>query len=81
MIIHAVLLAGVLLGSAAAKTERFGIFAGHNLGRNREPLRFAERDAERVAGVFRELGSIDPANMRVLNAAWSSAARSFPWTT
>src|SRR5688500_8498383 len=57
------------MGAAHARTERFGIFVGHNLGRDREPLRFAERDAEPIAGIFRELGGMDPANLRILKAA------------
>lgn len=66
-------LAALLATLSQAATERFGIFAGHNLGQGREPLRFAERDARRVAGIFRELGGMDPANVRVLAAPGRAA--------
>src|SRR6478752_2155731 len=71
-------LAGCLLGAllatashptaAHAEANRFAIVIGANAGDADEPtLRYAESDAERLAGVLRALGGFQPENVITLN--------------
>ena len=66
-------LVGALLTAAAprpalAEPNRFAVVIGANAGDADEPtLRFAESDAERVAGVLRTLGGFQPENVITLN--------------
>lgn len=61
-------IAALLSGSRAhAAVRRFAVLIGNNHGASVEmPLRYAESDAERMAGVLRELGGFQPADLVVL---------------
>jgi hypothetical protein len=69
------LLASVLAAVCAAAPARAGIVryavvAGNNLGlASAEPLRFAERDAERMGELLVDLGRVLPENLAVLRGA------------
>lgn len=77
---------------AFAGTKRLAIVFGHNGGQGPRPaLRYAEADAARVAKVFAEAGSVEPANLKLLQGRpvselfaaleWAKAqARSNPQT-
>lgn len=53
------LLAWVMFATPAAAAVRFALVAGNNLGRDADrPLRWAEADAQRVHGLFTELGGV-----------------------
>jgi hypothetical protein len=53
------LLSGLALAAPQEGTRRFAVIVGANEGdHNDGPLRFAERDAERVAEVLEQLGSV-----------------------
>jgi hypothetical protein len=57
-----VLLLGLLgvVGGARAETRRLAILVGNNVGAGaRPPLRFAEEDVNRLAGVLAELGGFE----------------------
>lgn len=59
---------------AEAKTHRFAVIAGNNVGQRHEALlRYAEDDAERVAEVLRELGAFPEDHVRVLKGAGPDA--------
>ena len=65
----ALALALALPDAARAQTHRFAILAGHNTGSDHTtPLRFAEKDAEKMAQLFRSLGRIDEEHLVVLKA-------------
>lgn len=63
----AVALAVLLLATRSAHAEsRFALSVGHNLGQGTdEPLRWAERDAERMDALFGQLGGV-PEDRRIL---------------
>jgi hypothetical protein len=47
--------------------RRFALVVGHNIGNHRTlPLQFAEKDADKMALLFRELASVPEANVRLL---------------
>ncbi|MCK6530737.1 caspase family protein [Myxococcota bacterium] len=55
--------------AALAAPERFALLVGADVGRPGEArLLYAESDAERVAAVFRELGSVPERNVRLLRS-------------
>lgn len=61
-------LAAAASRPALAEPNRFAVIIGANAGDADEPtLRFAESDAERVAGVLRTLGGFQPENVITLN--------------
>ncbi|HEX6835378.1 MAG TPA: caspase family protein, partial [Polyangia bacterium] len=61
---------------ALAEPNRFAVIIGANAGDADEPtLRFAESDAERVAGVLRTLGGFQPENVITLNDLRASEVR------
>ncbi len=66
------LLATLLLGTGAtAQTTatRFAMVVGHNLGDSRTvPLRFAVKDAEKMADLFVGLAGVPATNVRTLNS-------------
>lgn len=66
-----------LLGAAPQSGVRTHLIAvGNNQGRADEPeLRFAERDAERVADVLRELGRVEPSDELVLRGTSADGFR------
>ena len=70
-LVRAACLFGVLLAAsstALAEPNRFAVIIGANAGDAEEPtLRFAESDADRVAGVLRTLGGFQPENVVTLN--------------
>jgi len=54
-------------GSAGAAASRYAIVVGHNIGnQDEEPLRFAERDAERFLDTLAELGQVADGNSRLI---------------
>lgn len=56
-----------LLAPAARAEWRLALVIGHNLGEPEEdPLRFAERDAERFARILLELGGVRPEDLILL---------------
>ncbi len=69
--IAACLLAALAIAAARpalAEPNRFAVVIGGNAGDADEPtLRYAESDAERVAGVLRTLGGFQPENVVTLN--------------
>ncbi len=66
--------AASLLPSAAE--IRLGLVVGNNTGSGqRPPLRFAERDAKKVADVLRQLGHFDPNLLLLLQAGGLSGVR------
>ncbi|NTX53231.1 caspase family protein [Myxococcus sp. CA039A] len=69
---------------AQAGTRRIAVLVGHNVGSGeRPPLRYAEADAVKLAGVLSELGDVPPSDLIVLQgenlatvrAALDAAAR------
>ena len=63
------LLLGSLVGSAAAEPVRHALVVGADEGGGQlEKLQYAERDAEKMAGVLVELGSFDEELVTVLYA-------------
>ncbi len=65
---------GLLAGPASAQVRLVAI--GNDFGRDHEPrLRFAERDAERVAQVLRELGRVSAEHETVLRGADAELVR------
>jgi hypothetical protein len=62
---------------ARAEVQRYALVVGANQGTDQEPLlRYAERDASRVAKVLRTLGDISPENLVLLtNTDAPSVAR------
>lgn len=69
---------GVLLGAAlAAPAQRYVVAVGSNVGAGTdEPLRFADRDAERVAHVLADLGDVPGEHVVTLRSADADAVRS-----
>jgi hypothetical protein len=65
------------LGSSRALAdERYAIVIGHNHGDADEaPLRYAERDAQKLAGVLKELGEVRSENTVVLLGESADAVR------
>ncbi|MBU8899618.1 caspase family protein [Corallococcus sp. M34] len=62
------LLVGVS-SSARAETFRIAVVVGHNTGAGSQPpLRYAEADAVKVAGVLKELGGVKPEDLRLLRS-------------
>jgi hypothetical protein len=67
MVLGLVLTATAATAEAEAQERRYAIIMGANDGEpDQVPLRFAERDAERVAEVMRSLGGVAPQNLVVL---------------
>jgi hypothetical protein len=65
--VGALLLLALVALPARADPNRFAVIVGSNRGdRDEVVLRFAESDAERVAGVLRTLGGFAPENVIVL---------------
>ncbi len=63
------LLMAALLQPAVAAERRYAVVVGANIGgHDQEPLRFAERDAERTAGVLRELAGVHQEDLVLLLA-------------
>jgi hypothetical protein len=61
--------AAMLIGLAAhADTRWAAVVVGSNLGDGEAPLRYAERDATKVARVLTELGTVAPEDLVQLNA-------------
>lgn len=59
-----------------AARERYALIVGANLGgRGTEPLRFAQKDAEKMADLFRSLGRIPEQNVVVLLAPEADGLR------
>ena len=75
----AALLLGTLLTAATpafAESNRFALIIGANAGDADEvTLRYAESDADRVAGVLRTLGAFPPENVVTLNDSRASEVR------
>jgi hypothetical protein len=78
----AVLLASLATAAPGARAKepaagrRFAVVVGNNLGLPRsEPLRYAERDAERVAGLLEEIGGVGRENMTLLLGQGPDAVR------
>jgi hypothetical protein len=60
-------LAVLLLANSAYAVERYAVIVGHNVGaRDEVTLRYAEKDAQRVYDVLKDLGSFRPENMLFL---------------
>ncbi|MDD5305715.1 MAG: caspase family protein [Deltaproteobacteria bacterium] len=74
------LLATAGAGARAEETasgRRFAVVVGNNLGLPRsEPLRYAERDAERMADLLVEIGGVARENMTLLLGEGPDAVRS-----
>lgn len=69
MIATTSLLAAALLQPALAAERRYAVVVGANLGgADQEPLRFAERDAQRAAAVLEDLGGVHQEDMVLLLA-------------
>lgn len=65
------------LAAASARTERFAVIIGNNIGAADEPaLRYAETDALRVYDVLRGLGGYEPTNMALLRGEDADTVRS-----
>lgn len=66
-VLTCVAVVAMLLGASPAAAEsRFALSVGHNLGRaTDEPLRWAERDAERMDALLGQLGGV-PEDRRIL---------------
>jgi uncharacterized caspase-like protein len=63
-------LAALLVAVEAEATVRFALIAGVNHGRSDDPeLRYAERDAERIAEVLTSVGDFHPENVILLKNA------------
>ena len=63
------LLAAALLQPAVAAERRYAVVVGADLGGpDQEPLRFAERDAERTAAVLRDLAGVHQEDLVLLLA-------------
>jgi hypothetical protein len=63
------LLAAALLQPAIGAERRYAVVVGANLGGpDQEPLRFAERDAERTAAVLRDLAGVHQEDLVLLLA-------------
>ena len=75
----AAILLGTLLTAATpafAESNRFALVIGANAGDADEvTLRYAESDADRVAGVLRTLGAFPPENVVTLNDSRASEVR------
>jgi hypothetical protein len=75
----AAIVAAILLsaGTAAAdEVTRFAVIAGNNIGlASAEPLKYAERDAQRMAGILSEIGGVAPGNLSLLEGAGPDALR------
>jgi hypothetical protein len=70
----ALLLAGALAGTAAARTHRYAVVVGNNEGGPESGwLYFAEQDADRVAQVLVELGGFPASQVTVLHGARRTA--------
>ncbi|MBJ6764883.1 caspase family protein [Myxococcaceae bacterium JPH2] len=64
----AVMLVG-FASAASAETFRIAVVVGHNTGAGTQPpLRYAEADAVKVAGVLKELGGVKPEDLRLLRS-------------
>ena len=71
-----VALAAAAPGRAGAGVVRFALVVGNNRGDpTSEPLRHAERDAEKMRGVLAELGGIPSENMVLLQGAGADEVR------
>jgi hypothetical protein len=68
------MLLGLHAGSASAAVTRVALVIGNNRGvGDQAPLAFAERDAERVYQVLRDLGGFAPANIVLLQGSQAPA--------
>jgi hypothetical protein len=66
-LLAATLVALFLARPAGAETTRYAVVVGNNIGlASADPLRWAERDAERMAGLLVDLGRVLPENLAVL---------------
>jgi len=71
-----VLLPLALAATARAETRRVAVLVGHNAGSGlRPPLRYAERDAEKLARVLGELGGIAGKDLLLINGQPVAAIR------
>jgi hypothetical protein len=67
---------GAAVRPARGEVSRYAVIVGNNEGdRGEAQLRYAERDAERVASVLIDLGGFPPANVVTLLAADADAVR------
>jgi hypothetical protein len=61
---------------AAGQVERFAVVVGNDLGQPPDvPLRWAESDAARVAGVLQEVGGVPPQNLVLLRGRDAEGVR------
>jgi hypothetical protein len=69
----AVIAAAFLLSAraaAAAEVTRFAVIAGNNIGlASAEPLKYAERDARRMAVLLSEIGGVKSGDLALLEGA------------
>src|SRR5690242_17734035 len=71
-----ILLALLWARSAIADPNRFALIVGNNRGEHDEAqLRYAQSDAERLAGVLKQLGGFEPQNVTVLGGATADDVR------
>ncbi len=69
MIAATLVLAASLLQPAMAAERRYAVVVGANIGdSDQEPLRYAERDAQRAAAVLRDLAGVNDEDMVLLLA-------------
>ncbi|MFP2928100.1 caspase family protein [Pyxidicoccus sp. 3LG] len=69
LLARGLLLAAALAAAlpAHADTRRLAVLVGHNVGSGeRPPLRYAEADAAKLAGVLTELGDVAPSDVLML---------------
>lgn len=72
----AVLMSLAAGASARAETRRVAVLVGHNAGSGaRPPLRYAERDAEKLAQVLGELGGVGDQDLLLVNGQPVAAIR------
>ena len=69
MTVSMAILAAALMQPAIAAERRYAVVVGANVGgHDQEPLRFAERDAQRAAAVLRDLAGVHDEDMVLLLA-------------
>ncbi|HET7825490.1 MAG TPA: caspase family protein [Anaeromyxobacter sp.] len=72
----AIAAAALAPGAAAGDVERFAVVIGNDAGRPPDLLlRYAERDAARVAAVLQEVGGVRPENLVLLRGQDAGAVR------
>ncbi len=76
LLVTASALVAAVSPASAHADARYALVVGHNRGLNfEEPLRYAERDAERMAEVLQQLGRVKSKRLRLLRHPSVSALR------